>query len=156
MQALINFDELGLAANSPHNPLKVLHEILDEEMKVALVGISNYALDASKMNRAITLQRPDPTEDDLMESARQIAEDINKNSPETLTIFKNKYLNFIIKGYLKVMQNHRPHLFGLRDFYCTVKQINRNLVVGVEEMDILNTKAVLQAIRRNFGGNSDP
>jgi hypothetical protein len=55
MQVLINFDELGLAANSPHNPLKVLHDILDEEMQVALIGISNYSLDASKMNRAINL-----------------------------------------------------------------------------------------------------
>lgn len=55
---LIIFDEIGLAEISPHNPLKVLHSLL-EPPKVAFVGISNWSLDASKMNRAITLSRPD-------------------------------------------------------------------------------------------------
>jgi hypothetical protein len=31
-----------------------------EELDVAVVGISNWALDAAKMNRAIHLSRPDP------------------------------------------------------------------------------------------------
>ena len=47
------------------NPLKVLHGLIEpafpkEELDVAVVGISNWALDAAKMNRAIHLSRPDP------------------------------------------------------------------------------------------------
>ena len=40
-------DEVGLAEVSAHNPLKVLHTLLEpEEAEVAVVGISNWALDA--------------------------------------------------------------------------------------------------------------
>lgn len=68
---LVIIDEIGLAELSPFNPLKVLHSLL-EPPEVAFVGISNYALDASKMNRAITLSRPDPDERDLFISAQSI------------------------------------------------------------------------------------
>lgn len=57
------FDEIGLAEISKHNPLKVLHSLLDNnDSKIAFVGISNWRLDASKMNRALYLARPDPDE----------------------------------------------------------------------------------------------
>ncbi len=47
------------------NPLKVLHNLIEpsfpkEQLDIAVVGISNWALDAAKMNRAIHLSRPDP------------------------------------------------------------------------------------------------
>lgn len=47
------------------NPLKVLHGLIEpafgvESLDVAVVGISNWSLDAAKMNRAIHLSRPDP------------------------------------------------------------------------------------------------
>ncbi len=51
---VIFFDEIGLAEQSSHNPLKILHNYLEiENINFAFVGISNYRLDASKMNRAI-------------------------------------------------------------------------------------------------------
>lgn len=56
---LVILEEIGLAEISPHNPLKVLHELL-EPPQVAAIGISNWALDASKANRGICLLRPDP------------------------------------------------------------------------------------------------
>ena len=49
-------DEIGLCEKSEHNPLKVLHSLLEpqtERERVAFLGISNWALDASKMNRGI-------------------------------------------------------------------------------------------------------
>ena len=58
---LVILDEIGLAEISPHNPLKVLHSLL-EPPKVAFVGISNWSLDASKQNRGITLSKPEPDE----------------------------------------------------------------------------------------------
>jgi hypothetical protein len=47
---LIIIDEIGLAELSPHNPLKVLHSML-EPPEIPFIGISNWTLDASKMNR---------------------------------------------------------------------------------------------------------
>lgn len=83
---LVIIDEIGLAEISPHNPLKVLHSLL-EFPKVAVVGISNWALDASKMNRAITLSRPDPDKNDLIESARSINEQINSQNERKMYVF---------------------------------------------------------------------
>ena len=57
---VVLLDEVGLAEISKHNPLKVLHSLLEpafgETAKVAVVGISNWALDAAKMNRVSMLQ----------------------------------------------------------------------------------------------------
>jgi hypothetical protein len=75
-KVVVIFDEIGLAERSPHNPLKVLHSLL-EPPKVSTVGISNWALDASKMNRVITLSRTDPDMGDLETSAKAISEGCN-------------------------------------------------------------------------------
>ena len=59
---------------------QALHPLLedgcegDEEpqpyMKVAFIGISNWALDPAKMNRGILVQRGVPDVDELVESAK--------------------------------------------------------------------------------------
>ena len=49
---------MNLAEESKNNPLKVIHSQLeydDNKDKVSFIGISNYILDASKMNRGIHL-----------------------------------------------------------------------------------------------------
>ena len=51
---MILFEELVLAERSESNPLKVLHEKLEfrcKKERVSFVGISNYFLDAAKINR---------------------------------------------------------------------------------------------------------
>lgn len=63
-RTVLVLDEVGLAEHSPDMPLKVLHGMLVDP-PIAIVGISNWTLDAAKMNRAICLQRPDPRESDL-------------------------------------------------------------------------------------------
>ncbi len=68
---VVLLDEIGLAEISKHNPLKVLHKIM-EPPEVAIVGISNWDLDDAKMNRAIILQRPEPNEEDLYKTAEAI------------------------------------------------------------------------------------
>ncbi len=50
--SVVILDEIGLAELNPQLPLKVLHRLLDDG-NVAFVGISNWILDASKMNRAV-------------------------------------------------------------------------------------------------------
>ena len=76
------FDELGLAENSKANPLKILHSKLEYDGKaddVSFVGISNYTLDAAKINRALVLSVPDLDQklDQLTETATNIVESIS-------------------------------------------------------------------------------
>ena len=70
---VIVFDEIGLAEISVHNPLKVLHRHLEHEnKKIGFIAVSNWRLDSSKMNRALYLARPDPDENDLLDTARSL------------------------------------------------------------------------------------
>ena len=60
---MIFFDEMGLAEYSPYNPLKIIHSELEYDLnegdnKVAFVGISNWELDAAKMNNALPVPYP--------------------------------------------------------------------------------------------------
>jgi hypothetical protein len=51
-------DEIGLAEASKSNPLKVLHSILEDPESVPMIGLSNWKLDESKMNRVVFANRP--------------------------------------------------------------------------------------------------
>ena len=51
---VVLLDEVGLAEQSPHLPLKVLHKTLDEVSNESVVGISNWSLDPAKMNEPCT------------------------------------------------------------------------------------------------------
>lgn len=85
---VILLDEVGLAEQSPHLPLKVLHKTLDEAKEnESVVGISNWALDPAKMNRAVHLYRPAPTVEDLALTAEGMV--------KTATL----------KGYLQAIAN---------------------------------------------------
>ena len=90
--SLIFFDEMGLAENSPNNPLKVIHFELEYdqnegEKKVAFVGISNWVLDAAKMNRGISISIPEPDEIDLKETALTIGKSYDEFLSERYKIF---------------------------------------------------------------------
>ena len=79
--SMVLFDELGLAEKSESNPLKVLHSRLDyagKEDGISFVGISNYTLDAAKINRALVLSVPDLDQirDEITKTARCIVESI--------------------------------------------------------------------------------
>jgi hypothetical protein len=52
---VVVLDEAGLMELNPGNPLKILHKCLDPstDNPVACVGLSNWILDAAKMNRAV-------------------------------------------------------------------------------------------------------
>ena len=111
---MILFDELGLAEKSPENPLKVLHNKLEYDgtnKGVSFIGISNYSLDAAKVNRTLSLSVPNLEEklEQLKNTSKSIvksiSEDICKDSSKIL-IFNilsrayylyKYYLNFIKK-----------------------------------------------------------
>ena len=80
---LVFMDEMGIADESKNNPLKVLHNELDKNLeynnneKISFIGITNWSLDASKMNRAINIVVEEPDLNYLIETANYIARKIN-------------------------------------------------------------------------------
>lgn len=145
---VVVFDEIGLAEISPHNPLKVMHSLL-EPPRVATVGISNWSLDASKQNRVITLSRTEPSEKDLNQSASEIS---NKSSD----VFKKQYLDTLVKWYLSYMNKQQvssrhKNFHGLRDFYSMIKYISKRIT---KNDPVVNEQIVLQGVKRNFGGTT--
>lgn len=78
-EVLVHFDEIGLAEASPNNPLKVLHAYLEpgypkDRPDYAVVGLSNFPLDAAKMNRGIALVRPPPNKSDLQKTLEALCD----------------------------------------------------------------------------------
>ena len=108
---MILFDELGLAEKSITNPLKVLHNKLEYGGKTegtCFIGISNYSLDAAKVNRALSLSVPNLEDklDELKTTAKSIVESISDDIYKDNLIFNilaraynlyKYYLNFIKK-----------------------------------------------------------
>ena len=74
---MLFFNEMGLEEHSPNNPLKVIHSELEYDLnegdkQIAFVGISNWVLDASKMNRGISISIPEPDEEENKETSKQL------------------------------------------------------------------------------------
>eukprot|EP00397_Hematodinium_sp_SG-2012_P000020 GEMP01000020.1.p1 GENE.GEMP01000020.1~~GEMP01000020.1.p1 ORF type:complete len:2901 (+),score=711.29 GEMP01000020.1:835-9537(+) len=146
-RVVVHLDECGLAERSPHNPFKVLHAELESAARcVSVVGLSNDALDASKMNRAVCIQRPLPNKADLCKTAKAL--DTNGVIPE-------EYKKAIADAYLSYWKTQeRRHadaggvrLHGMRDFYALVKSLCRD-----KDNCKVCTEDVYQAAYRHFGG----
>ena len=164
--SMIYFDEMGLAEHSPNNPLKVIHAELEYDLnkgskKVAFVGISNWALDASKMNRGMFLSIPEPCERDTKETAFTIGMSYDNNMAnqyksffEMLGLTYFKYKNFL-KEKEKINQDGKEDFHGNRDFYHLIKnsasnilKIFRKQLIGTNDLQEIAVKSV----ERNFGG----
>jgi hypothetical protein len=141
---VILLDEIGLAEQSPHLPLKVLHKLLDERSgRVAVVGLSNWALDPAKMNRAVHLFRPAPTEPDLCETARAL----------TTCVALRRYLANLAQAYYRVYQSQaQDDFFGLRDFYSLIRTLAGSLDTGADSFAEITPPLLLEAVLRNFAG----
>ena len=162
--SLIFFDEMGLAEHSPNNPLKVIHSELEydqneNDKQVAFVGISNWNLDAAKMNRGIAISIPDPDEEDNKETAFTIGNSYDetmalryKSFFENLGISYYDYKNFLKENYAN---NGKDNFHGNRDFYHLVKNSARNMI-DKEKQNSLNEQTLLDiaidSIERNFSG----
>ena len=110
---------------------------------VAVVGISNWELDAAKMNRSITLGRPPPTEADLIDTALAIygaAEEGGAIQGST-----ENHLKRLARGYFAYYRDQPLADFhGLRDYYSLIKEV----AVAPE----ISSGLVRHALERNFGG----
>ena len=161
---LIFFDEMGLAEHSPNNPLKVIHAELEYDQnkgdkKVAFIGISNWVLDAAKMNRGISISIPEPDEDDNKETSLTIGQSYDE-------ILANRYKDFFenlgtayfeYKKYLKEGYNAdgKADFHGNRDFYHLVKNASRNILAKEKNNQLNNetlVESAIDSIERNFSG----
>jgi hypothetical protein len=140
---VVLLDQVGLAENSKHNPLKVLHMLLEPEGKlpdVAVVGISNWSLDAAKMNRAINLSRPEPTIDDLYETGYSLHWADGEDNNHYLG---KKELRCLAEAYFEYQdQQTHANFHGLRDYYSLIKSLT-----GCSNFQEINI-----SLQRNFGG----
>jgi hypothetical protein len=138
-------DEVGLAEHSPDMPLKVLHGMLINP-PIAIVGLSNWVLDAAKMNRAICLQRTEPSPHDIALTGKGIVE--VRGDKFDISV----WLPPLAKAYHRVYTRQKGRDFvGMRDFYNLLKSLRIFLkkTSGKLTYDILSF-----IVCRNFGGNS--
>jgi len=168
---VVLLDEIGLAEISKYNPLKVLHSLLEPGdsafPNVAVVGISNWALDAAKMNRAIHLSRPEPDVDDLFETGKSLREaNLDRNGHGVSrtrsgrqfaqeTYPDDKQLRCLAEAYQKY-QGHQKYanFHGLRDYYSLIKCLSTEPKQDISQVVLSEekTKGIQRALQRNFGG----
>ncbi|CAG8747664.1 2743_t:CDS:2, partial [Gigaspora rosea] len=115
---LITVVLLDETEKSPHNPLKVLHSLLEpnypaELPEVAIIGISNWRLDNSKSSRTLLVQRPNLEIQDLIYTTRLLLGESTESQFKTLA---ESYLE-----YKKTQSINNFH--GLRDYYSLVKSL---------------------------------
>ncbi|XP_034715873.1 E3 ubiquitin-protein ligase rnf213-beta isoform X2 [Etheostoma cragini] len=156
--SVVVLDEIGLAEDSPQMPLKTLHPLLedgcidndkpDPHMKVGFVGISNWALDPAKMNRGIFVSRWDPSEDELVETAKGIC----SSSEQILLKIKHLFPS-LANAFLKICnETTKNQFFGLRDYYSLVKMLFAIVKSTQQEPD---GEQLVEAILRNFSGQPE-
>ncbi|XP_036391600.1 E3 ubiquitin-protein ligase rnf213-beta-like [Megalops cyprinoides] len=159
--SVVVLDEVGLAEDSPQMPLKTLHPLLEDgrvdddpgdnpgaHTKVGFVGISNWALDPAKMNRGIFVSRWDPSENELVETAKGIC---SSDSPVLLKI--QHLFPKLAKAYLSICQTvDGNQFFGLRDYYSLVKMIFASVKRSQREP---SESELAEAILRNFSGQPE-
>ena len=158
---------MGLAEISDNNPLKVIHSELEydeHKTKVAFIGISNWSLDASKMNRGIYLSIPEPDKLDLINTALSIAKSYYNN----LEINYRECYESLAKAYFdyrefrkKERKKKKINFHGSRDFYHLIKNVSRDFIKCENTIKVLKNnkdeiiKILIRGIERNFGGLDD-
>ena len=162
----IYFDEIGLAEISKNNPLKVIHSQLEydeNEKKVSFIGISNWPLDSSKMNRGIHLSITEPDKEDLKFTALKIAESYDKRLAQDY----KEYFEFLALSYYDYKEELKNNPFefgnednkivrefhGNRDFYHLIKIASKLLIKNELNKDNYEIENIINdSIERNFGG----
>ena len=158
--ALIIFDEMGLSENAINNPLKVLHSLLEDiSTGLAFIGISNWELDAAKMNRGIFLARADLTKDDLkitasvvfksfIEEKRLNFDNFNREA-EIINLLAESYFQY--KNKLNEIKEYED-FHGSRDFYSLIKQVSEDFTKKKTDNENQILEIVQTALERNFQG----
>ena len=157
---------MGLAEHSPHNPLKVIHSELEYEpnegdKKIAFIGVSNWSLDSSKMNRGLTINIPDPNENDIQKTSITIAESyLGKNLEKNIKLFFENLGSCYYKYKQEFIKNKEIKKYedfhGNRDFYHLIKYPATKIKEAKEKKQNIDDKFLtnlsIKGIERNFGG----
>eukprot|EP01083_Nonionella_stella_P073155 197581_1 len=147
-------DEIGLAEHSAYRPLKVLHQLLEiNPLPISFIGLSNWSLDAAKMNRAICHLCPTHSMEDLVQTGIAMAEqyadnphDIDKLKPK-ISLLSNIYTD--VMDYKHCIQP-RYDFFGARDFYSVVRHF---LTAKNKQNKVYDSnEELIMYFLRNFGG----
>ena len=108
-------------------------------VEVSFVGISNHVLDAAKSNRAVSLFRPETSEEDV----RELASVCLKGQPGLI--------KGICRAYMIKMKSEKFRKFyGLRDFihFFTYLQGHK-----LNDDEVATPQMIMQALERNFNGS---
>ena len=159
----IFFDEIGLCEISEKKPLKVLNfkfEYENKEDYLSFVGISNWSLDAAKMNRGFFISVPELYEldEDAEETCQKIVKNIDSNLWEEnsknifIPLYKAyiEYKKLLINKY-KIDEAKNPLCHGNRDFYFLIKNVSYNMLKQKKDNKNINALEIVKlAIERNF------
>jgi E3 ubiquitin-protein ligase RNF213 len=156
VMTVLLLDEVGLAENSPDMPLKVLHYMLVNP-PIAIVGLSNWSLDSSKMNRAICLQRPEPSAEDIMFTGQNIVGvSLSVDNISQGRTHLQPWLMSLARAFhtlysdQKAFFGHRSRNFiGMRDYYSLLKYLRDKVGTSIDP------ETLALAVARNFGGRPD-
>ena len=151
-------DEVGLAEHSPDMPLKCLHGMLVNP-SIAIVGLSNWVLDPAKMNRAVLVQRPEPSHTDISQTGSSILglPDSPAAAPGACSPIVD-LLQKISRAYFSVYTHQKDRDFiGMRDYYSLVKSLHAELPKNMKKLlaTTIPKEKVIFAICRNFSGRDD-
>ena len=89
-------------------------QIIAREKRVAFIGISNWALDPAKMNRGVMVTRADPSEEELVFSAKGIC---SNKEDDPIKKYLQGFFEDLAKAYKRICKLQTREFFGLRDFY---------------------------------------
>ena len=140
--SMILFNELGLAKKSETFPLNILNSKLDyisNNADISFIGISNYTLDATNINRTLILSVPNFEDmiDELILTSetiiRSISEDLSRNQKE---VFYN-----MIKAYYEYKQT----IIFLKEL-TVLKTFNLINKESIDPIDLLHKE--LREIKR--------
>ncbi|ETO05189.1 hypothetical protein RFI_32210 [Reticulomyxa filosa] len=152
IKPILLLDEIGLAEHSKHSPLKILHQLL-EDPKISFVGISNWPLDAAKMNRVVMHQIPSMTPQELkntgLEMIRHYRENLRVHGDELKNEWLEEEIENIAKVYDRVINTpkafepkNKKNFFGARDFYSLIRY----------QLQSPSYRVSFEGFMRNFGG----
>lgn len=130
--------------------IQVLHSLLEPEgeQRVAVIGISNWSLDAAKMNRAIHISQPDPSVNDLVGTAEAILDSYGMRS--LFGVAQMTEMKWLAKVYHEYhVRQSKPDFHGLRDFYSLIKSLRGD----EKNPKKWSPDCLKQAVWRNFGGS---
>lgn len=126
---------------------------------IPFVGISNWTIDISKMNRNVYLSRPKPESKVLKETAlillkKEIKSDFqiktSENELEQLSsILANAYSKFRTTQYEEF-----PHknFHSLRDYYWFLKHIGQRITKENIKNNKSKLEIVINSLNKNFSG----